>query len=174
MIEKIKESAVLIELGGVIVQAVFTCLTFWLLYVISYKERRNRKGIKNLKGEVHFSTESFLGPMFAFLVINQGLASQHVCYIVTNKKKKLYFRHEVKRNGGIDKIVDIYGGKEIKSGKTQTFFVGINSYTLGALKEANALFLLDGFGKKKKIILKKDIQKALKEYDDYKKEQRGK
>ncbi len=153
--------AVYVNIFLAVVNSVIAGLTFWLLFIVSAEKRSFSKGIYNLSGSLQFIPEGCYGNEtegFEIFVINKEVTTQEVTNIMDDAGRYIYhfsnpvIKPGMKHRGFLEEYPDIMEGPH---------------EVVDILKKAKKLFLVNRFGKKKRIASKKDIQEALKDYKKY-------
>ena len=144
-------------------QWVNTCIALFALvisgslgFIANREHLSSWRGIKNLSGFIYFQKDDpFYGKSgFIISIKNNGLTPQDIAFIQNDKKEQ------------IDLFIDTENNLELtlKPGGTTGLFLIITPDVLRKLKNADSLILFNNMGKTKKIISKKEIQKALESY----------
>ena len=153
----------MINMVDVIADTIIAGCALFLLYITQQEKISLWRGLKNFSGGLRYTTQNVEGLYteegFDIFVRNGGLVSQSVNYIA-DKKGGLplcFFKSLDQRN------------LEVKPGDVLSVFLSATDDNVRDLKNAKGLFLVNRFGKRKKIASKKDIQEALKTYRKYSK-----
>ena len=149
--------SLIISIFGLIIAFWVLIIAFWGLY-LKYNPRPE-PALKYFVGYIKFyGNNPFSGkPSFIITIKNKGVTTQKLYSIQTDKGEYIhpfYSRKGESRESWF--ALDSYNKESI--------FLDITPYLLKKLKNTNGLFLLNNVKDKKKIISKKDIQKALKSY----------
>ena len=132
-------------------------LNFGLLYIIGQEKISLFKGVKNFTGRIIFLPNGGGTPCFWFYIQNEGLTKQNYCYIISDKE--YYVTNPIPK------------GEECLPGETKDIKVEINEKLILNLESAKLLFLVNKWGKRQKIISKRNIKIAVKQYKEHAKKQ---
>ena len=114
------------------------------------------RGIKNLYGFIHFQKDDPFYKKTGFIITikNKGLTPQNITFIQNDRKEH------------IDSFIAPENKNEftLNPRATTGLFLIITPDILRKLESADSLILFNNMGKSKKIISRKDIQKALESY----------
>lgn len=138
----------------------FISICAFLLALVASREQISYwRGVKNLhsyfvcvRKNPHRKEPTL--PAFWVTVVNKGITKQGFWCLRTDKGKNIV-------------LGDMFTENFLKPHDVKFFFVDITSDILKNLEESKALFLVGSGGSKKKVISKKSIQKALKQYKEY-------
>lgn len=150
---------VIVNIVGVIVNAIIAFGVFRILYIANQEKISQYKGLKDLSGYITI-TNTLLNTKTAFIIAirNKGFANQNITHIKDDKGNIIYLFLKPENTNQLGKI--------IPPGQIISFVLYIDQ--IKAIENSAGLFVSDIYGAQKKIISKKDIQKAL---DLYKKSQ---
>ena len=127
-------------------------LNLSLIYIIGQEQISLFKGVKNFSGRMIFLPNGGK-PCFWFYIKNEGLTQQNYCYIITNKR--YYVTNPITH------------GEECSPGETKSVKIEISQKFILNLESAKSLFLVNKSGKKQKIISKRNIKLAVKQYKEH-------
>ena len=130
---------------------VIACLSLYLQY-----NPKPEPPLKNITGYIDFNEDSFFNgkPSFIISIKNKGITTQKITSIQNDKGHRIHYFYNKDKEAWI----------ALESHNKKSVLLDITPSVLKKLKNTNGLFVLNNIRNKKKIISKKDIQKALELY----------
>lgn len=169
-----------IETIGVIAQVVIAFFNLILLIIISLDALSRWWGVRNIRGQLLFQRGNnpvIKEPGFMLLIQNKSRVKQIIMAVHSDKTpliKKLFFWRKkepdmIKMFHSKEKKTNQpFFGREMGPGVGIAEFLNIAQRNLDMLERSKGIYVSDLFDKRSIIISKKDIQKALKDFNRYK------